>query len=429
MATYPPSHHASAARLLPEFTPLGGDQRYDVAIVGAGYTSLSAALHLAQLGYKVCVLEAQRVGWGASGRNGGQLGIAMVELQPQLIALYGEQRARQLWDISIDALELFHSLCAEYQIECDFRVGNMACAATPADLNNLLDHVLIVEGYGSHVYTSYDRDSLSNICGSPRYYGAINTNRAGHLNPLKYCLGLAQAAVTAGVTIHEMSPVEKICFGDPLKMICPDGSVTANYGILGCNGYLGKLNKAMAGRILPVENYQAATAVLDDETLSNLINGDMCIWDTSRSVHFFRKTPDGRLTMGCGIGIPGYPPRNLRSECARHLEFVYPQLAGVELDFVWGGNLAGTRSHMPDVGTLAPNLYYAQGYTGHGLALAPMVGKYLAQAIQDESPEFELLAGIPQRRVPGGTALRIPAVLAYRFTTNTLDRLDRSWAK
>lgn len=426
MSTYPPSHHASQTSLLPPFDQLEGQHRYDVCVIGAGYTGLSTALHLQKLGYQVCLLEAERVGSGASGRNGGQLGFAMHDLQPALIARHGEQRARMLWDISVESIDLFHQLSQEYAIDCDFREGNMACAANRSDFENLLAHVRIVEGYGASLYTIYDRNESREVSGSPRYHGAICSERAGHINPLKYTLALAQAAAEAGVTLHEKSPVKEISYSSPTQVHTAMGSITAEHAVLCCNGYLGTLNKTMASRILPIDNYQTATAVLDEASLSKLIDGTMCIWDTSRSVHYFRMTPDNRLIMGCGVGVPGRTPRNIWRDCAQHLEYVYPHMAGVQLDYAWGGTLAVTRSSLPDMGKLADNIWYSQGYNGHGVAMAPMAGKYIAEAIHSSSPQFDLLAQTKHKPVPGGTPLRIAAVLAYRFTTNTLDRLTRN---
>ncbi|MGB1009866.1 MAG: NAD(P)/FAD-dependent oxidoreductase [Thiolinea sp.] len=422
---YPASHHFDQTSPLPAYPVFSGNGHFDVCVIGGGYTGLSSALHLAELGYRVALLEAKCVGWGASGRNGGQLGYGMAPLQQDLIRRFGEEAAKHFWDISVAAVDLFHDLCGRHSISCDFRPGNMACAVTASDYAELRQHAEIVAGYGENIYQLFDPAEAQKVTGSPVYQGAILAQKAGHINPLKYALGLAQAAEKAGVRLFENSVVKHINFADSVTIDLEGGRMTADYAVIACNGYLGALDKTLAKRILPIANYQMATAPLDEVTLSSLLTQGMCVWDTSRSVHYFRLTPDQRLVMGGGISVPGYPPRQLEKDCRKHLAYVYPQLKDVALDFIWGGTVAGTRNQLPDVGRLAPNVFYAQGYTGHGVALAPLMGKYIAAAIQGESAEFDFMAAVKHKPLFGGRLLRVPAVLAYRFLTNTLDQVFR----
>ncbi|MFT5484790.1 MAG: gamma-glutamylputrescine oxidase, partial [Halieaceae bacterium] len=398
MPHYPDSHHASAAKLLPEYPCLRGQQRFSVCVIGAGYTGISAALHLSQMGHSVALVESERVGWGASGRNGGQLGYGMSDLLPDLIQKCGEENARKFWDISVESVNLFHELSNNYNIDSDFKSGNMACATSARDYDSLRSHADIVDGYGQQIYQQLDRPATLDMSGSPSYHGAILSRHAGHINPLKYALGLAGAADSAGVSIFENSTVTSIDMSQPVTVNTTNGSVIADYAVLACNGHIGKLNTSLAARILPIDNYQAATEVLDGDVIDTLIKGGTCIWDTSKSVHYFRLTPDNRLVMGCGIGIPDHPPRNLERECRKHIAMVYPQLKGVKLDYIWGGTLGGTRNHLPDMGRLAPNVLYSQGYTGHGVGMAPLAGKYIARAIDGESREFELLSQVTHKK-------------------------------
>lgn len=423
--SYPDSHHASESMLPPVYPRLEGQHRFDVCVIGAGYTGLSAALHLAELGFNVALVEAQRVGWGASGRSGGQLGYGMTVLQPELIHRFGQDIARAFWDVSVESVELFHSLCAQHGIDCDFSAGNMGCATTQNELDDLTRHADVVAGYGHDVYERFGADATREISGSPIYIGAILAHRAGHINPLKYALGLASAAESAGVSIFEGSRVTAIQPADPATVRFDTGAITAKYVVVGCNGYLQTLSKTLANRILPVDNYQAATEVLDEATRNKLIKGGVCAWDTSNSVHYFRLTPDNRLVMGCSIGIPGRPPGNLEKDCRRHINYVYPDLGDISLEYIWGGTLAGTRSRLPDVGRLADNVLYAQGYTGHGVGLAPLAGKYLAHAIGSASAGFEFLSSIDHKNMPGGRFLRIPFIIVYRLMTNTRDMVAR----
>lgn len=417
-----PSHHALDATPLASYPRFEGNARFDACVIGAGYTGISTALHLAELGYNVALVEAQRIGYGASGRNGGQLGYGMSVLQPDLVKRFDENIARKFWDLSVESVNLFHDLCTKHAIECDFSSGNMACATSASTLADLNHHVDIVESYGEPVYERLDKASTQHKSGSCAYVGAILSQNAGHINPLKYVLGLAKAAAKAGVSIYEQSRVTSIVRSKLATVSFECGTITADYLVLCCNGYLGNLNNTLANRILPVDNYQAATQILDEVTIKSLIKNGACIWDTTRSVHYFRLTPDKRLVMGCGISVPGYPPKNLEEDCRRHIEWVFPQLKNVGIDYIWSGTLAGTNNNLPDIGQLAPNVFYAQGYTGHGVGAAPLTGKYLAQEIHTSSSGFTLLSNVKHRNIPGGRFLRLPAVLVYKLLTNTRDK-------
>ncbi|WP_420547236.1 NAD(P)/FAD-dependent oxidoreductase [Curvivirga sp.] len=422
---YPVSYHTSVTKQLVPFSRLNGAKKYDVCVVGAGFMGCSTSIHLAKLGYKVCLVEAKRVGWGASGRNGGQLGYGMTKLQPDLIEQYTAEKTRIFWDISVESVELFHQLCEEYEIDCDFQSGNMACGLTTAHMDYLVKHANIVNGYGRQIFEILDQEETVRQTGSPIYKGSILSHRAGHINPLKYVLGLAKAAQKLGVDIYEESPALAISDGIPAQVTFHDGQIFADKIVLGCNGYIGNLNKTLAKRILPVDNYQAATEPLDDHILKSVINNGACAWDMARSVHYFRITPDRRLTMGCAIGIPNRKPRNLERECRKHLEYVYPHLTDVKLDYIWGGTLGGNHESLPDVGQLSENIFFAQAFTGHGVGLAPLLGKLIAEKINGTSDKFDFLARVKHRNIIGGTKLRIPAVLAYKFFTNSLDMLTR----
>ncbi len=423
MISYPNSHHESQTKTLLPFKHLEGIHQYDVCIVGAGYTGLSTAIHLAEKGLKVAVLEAKRVGWGASGRNGGQLGYGMAVLQGSLEKQFSKEDAKYFWDISVEAVDLFHTLCEKYDIDCDFKSGNMASAVTNSNLTELLEHAEIANGYGSDIYKTHDRKTTEDIIGSNRYLGSIISQKSGHINPLKYIMGLTNSAIKSGVNIYEESPVTEISYKNPATIKSNTGKILADYVVIACNGYQGSLNKKLAARILPIDNFQATTSPLDPNIYNNIIKGDMCIWDTSRSVHYFRKTPDHRLVMGCSIGLPNHIPRNIEAECRKHLEYVYPQLKDAPIDYIWSGTLGGNNRQLPDVGWLEPNILYAQSFTGHGVGLAPLVGKYMADVIHSESDKFNFLSKIKHKNIFGGRHLRIPAILVYKFMTNTMDKI------
>lgn len=420
---YPASLHAAESQLPASRPPVDGNHRFGVCVIGAGYTGLSAALHLAKAGHRVAVVDAGRIGWGASGRNGGQLGYGMTPLQPALMDQYGDERARRLWLLSVEAVEFFHQLCRVHEIDCDFQPGNLACATTARHLDYLLKHADIVEQYGFDTYERLDASAAQQISGSQIYRGAILARRAGHINPLKYALGLARAAKAAGVTLFEDSRALSVDHARPAIVKFAEGAVTADTVILACNGYVGDLNPALARRLLPIDNYQVATEVLDEALAKTLLREGVCAWDTSRSVHYFRLTRDRRMVMGCGVGSPERWPRQLERDCRKHLRYVYPQLSDTPIEFLWRGTLGSNRRSLPDVGQLDTNVYFAQGYTGHGVGLAPLVGYYLAKAIDGTCEEFDFLSQFTHRNVLPSRKLRPAAIWAYRFATNTLDFL------
>jgi gamma-glutamylputrescine oxidase len=286
---HPRSFWAATANASSDRSPLEGDRSCDVCVIGGGYTGLSAALHLAERGYEVVLLEAQRVGWGASGRNGGQLGSAHSKLQPALVEKYGTDTARALWDLAEDAKALVKGLIDEHQIDCDYAPGNTACAVKPSDFDHLREHVEIaVRDYGYEAYEVFDRDEIAEISGSPCYAGGINDPTAGYLHPLNLSLGLAEAAVRAGAVLHEASAATEIVGGkspgELAEVKTASGCVRARYVVIGCNGYLGKLSPKIAATAIAVDNYQLATAPLSEDLSARIITNGSCLWDSRRWV-------------------------------------------------------------------------------------------------------------------------------------------------
>ena len=265
--------------------PLEGDRSCDVCVIGGGYTGLSAALHLAERGYQVVLLEAHLVGWGASGRNGGQLGSAHAKLQPTLVEKYGADAARSLWNLAEDAKGLVKGLIDEHQIDCDYTPGNMGCAVKPSDFDTFRAHVeFVARHYAYEAYEIFDRDETAEISGSPRYVGAMHDPTAGHLHPLNLSLGIAEAAVRAGAVLHEASAVtEIVCGKSPggtAEVKTASGSVRARYVVIGCNGYLGKLSRKIAETTIAADNYQLATAPLSEDLCARIITNGSCLWDS-----------------------------------------------------------------------------------------------------------------------------------------------------
>lgn len=413
---YPPSWYAATANETPARPALEGDHRTDVAILGAGYTGLSAALHLAQRGTRVILLEAQKVGWGASGRNGGQLGIGQRVDQPEIEATYGMDTARALWEIGKDANALAKSLIKAHAIDCDLRPGIAYVNHRPrfdSESRDWVDHMARIY---AHETEYLPPEACRALVKSPAYSAGILDLNADHLHPLNYALGLAKAAEAAGASIHERSEVTAIK-GTTLNTA--KGSVTADQIILAGNGYIEGLAPQTHARVMPINNFIIATEPLDPATI---LTRDIAVADSKFVVNYFRMSRDNRLLFG-GRESYGYRfPKDIKSFVRKAMLQIFPQLSDAKIDYGWGGTLAITRSRLPHLRRDGP-IWSSSGYSGHGVALATMCGKLTADAILKDSKGFDIMATLPHQRFPGGPTLRHPLLIAAMLWYTLRDRL------
>ncbi|MEH6736971.1 MAG: FAD-binding oxidoreductase [Sulfitobacter sp.] len=408
---YPPSWYAATATPLAPFEPLRGAQKADVCVVGAGYTGLSAALHLAQAGRHVVLLDAQRVGFGASGRNGGQLGSGQRMEQDGLEQLMGEPEAAKLWDLGEDAKALVKSLIAEHQIECHLKPGVAWTGSSDSDVKHLHTYAdLLAQKYDYSDIETLDHAALQSVCPSPDYRGGILDMGAAHLHPLNYALGLARAAVAAGVRIYEGSAVHDIAEGTPAKVRTDAGHVVADHVILACNGYLGGLNRQIAARVMPINNFIAATEPLGDR-IADVLPRDVAVADSRFVVNYFRLSDDGRLLFGGGESYGYRFPTDIAAKVRKPMSVVFPQLKDVQIDYAWGGTLGITMKRMPYLARPGKNILSASGYSGHGVGTATHAGQLMARAIQGDSDGFDTLSAVPNSPFPGGPAMRSPLLI------------------
>ncbi len=421
---HPPSYYAASAHDLAHQPPLDGSTRCDVCVIGGGYTGLSAALHLAERGFDVVLAEAQRVGWGASGRNGGQLCSGQRRDQWALEKTLGTERARQLWDLAEEAKRTVRERIARHAIECDLKPGLLHAAHKPADAEYFARYADKLAGeYGYDRIRAVDRAEMAEMLGTRRYFGGNLDLGAGHLHPLNYALGLARAALAAGVRIFEHTPAQRYDRLTPTTVTTPRGDIRAEHLVLACNGYLDALEPRVAGRIMPINNYIVATEPLGETRARALIRDDVAVADSKFVIDYFRLSADRRLLFGGGETYRRSFPADIAGFVRPCMLRVFPQLAGVRIDYAWGGTLAITLARLPHFGRLAPNVYYAQGFSGQGVALTSLAGKLIGEALAGSAERFDLFAGLPTPRFPGGTLLRWPALVLGMLYYALRDRL------
>lgn len=424
LGEYPPSLYAETRDALPPFPPLQGDARADVCVIGAGYTGLSAALHLAEAGRRVIVLEAHRVGFGASGRNGGQLGSGQRLEVDDIERMAGHDAAHRLWDMAEEAKALTRDLARRAGVPVADGIAH--AFRKPSEF----DHARQMIDKLAHDYR-YDqiqplaRDAFRALLPSDAYVAGELDMGAGHLHPLNLALGTARLARDAGAIIHEGSEALAIAHGTawaPTVVTTAQGRVTCDHLILAANGYLGALEPKVAARVMPINNFIVATEPLGDRA-AQVLTRDIGVHDTKFVVNYWRLDPEGRLIFGGGENVSYRFPSDIFAKVRKPLLEIYPGLADVKLTHAWGGTLAITMNRMPCFIRPAPNCLSASGYSGHGVALANLAGKLMAQAVQGQSEGFDTMQALPSPAFPGGTALRWPMLVAGMSWYSLRDRL------
>lgn len=417
-------YYASAQGLV-DRPALEGAVDCDVCIVGAGYTGLTAALTLAERGYSVRVLERYRIGCGASGRNGGVLGQGQRLDQEDLESRLGLTHARALWNIALDANALVRELIAQHGIHCDLTDGHLLAAHKAGLEAGLWRHAEHLQReYGYDDVAQVNRTQVRSLLGTDRFFGGILDRRAGHLHPLNYVLGLAAAAETLGATLHEHTEATRVArSAGGVRVTTDRGEVAARFAVLACNGYLGRLDPHIDGYVMPINNFMLATEPLGEARARTINRENLAVVDTRFVVSYFHNSPDHRLVFGGGENYTSRFPRKLRDMVRARMLDVYPMLGDVAIDHVWGGTLAITLNRMPQFGRRDDVIYWAHGYSGHGIAMATLGGRMVAEAISGQAERFDVMARIPQRRFPGGRYLRWAGLVAGMLWYSLLDRL------
>jgi gamma-glutamylputrescine oxidase len=418
-AEHPNSYYAATIGEPAAYPSLAGDIRADVAVVGAGFTGISAALSLVERGYNVVVLEANQVGWGASGRNGGQLidgFVDVAKIEKQL----GTSAAEIAWRIGLECRDLVLERIERYGIECDLKFGFVDLALKQQDLEYFQSEIerKIRRNY-PHKMRFVPKEEIRSVIGSDRYIGGLINSGNGHLHPLNLCIGEARAAVQSGASIYEHSPVTRIRHGRSPRVDTARGTVRADKVVLAGNAYLGRLEPTLYGAVIPAGSFMIATEPLGSELASELLPGDMAACDQRVSLDYFRLSADKRLLFGGLCNYSGRDPKDITASLRPKMLKVFPQLEGARIDYEWGGYIAISIKRIPQLGRIADNSYYAQGYSGHGLAPSHLAGRLIADAIGGDFEKFDVFERIGHWKLPGGKWFANPALalgmLYYRM--------------
>lgn len=421
---YPESLYAATARGIVSRPHLDETIDADVCVVGGGFTGLSAALHLAEQGVSVVVLEAERAGWGASGRNGGQLHSGQRQDPYWLENRLGKAEARKLWDLGEASKHLVRTLISKFNIDCDYQPGLIHAVHRERDVAE--EHEFAESLRRDYAYDEIepmDRTAVCAALGTEVFFGGWRDAGAGHLHPLNFALGLARAAESAGARIFEHSKVIKIDEGARKTITTDHGSVRAETVLLAGNGYMHGLAPDIDKRVLPINNFILATEPLGEDGIRALIPNRECASDSRFVINYWRVTADNRMLFGGGESCSPNFPDDIGSFVRPYMLKLYPQLENRRIDYAWGGTLAITAHRVPYIKRVSPGVYAGLGYCGHGVGIATHTGKILADAIAKSDTTFDAYARMPLPAFPGGRLFRTPLLAAALFWYGLRDRL------
>ncbi|TWI56642.1 glycine/D-amino acid oxidase-like deaminating enzyme [Pseudomonas duriflava] len=416
------SYYAATLNRQLDYPPLDGEVRADVCIIGGGFSGLNTAIELAERGRSVVLLEAHRIGWGASGRNGGQLIRGVGHDVEQFRSTVGDDGVLLLKRLGFEAVEIVRQRIEQYGIDCDLTWGYADLATKPKHLEGFQADLEELHSLGyPHDVQLVSRDRIHTVVGSERYLGALIDPGSGHLHPLNLALGEAAVAESLGVRLYEHSTVNRIDYGPEVRVYTDRGQVRADTLVICCNAYLKELEPTLSGKVLPAGSYIIATEPLPEALAEELLPGNRAVCDQQITVDYFRLSRDRRLLFGGACHYSGRDPSDIEAYMRPKMLKVFPQLASVRIDFQWGGMIGIGANRLPQIGRLKdrPNVFHAQAYAGHGLNATHLAGRLLAEAITAQSKGFDVFDKVPHATFPGGQRFRSPllalGMLWYRL--------------
>ena len=403
------SYYAATANHATDFAPLLGSQNADVCVIGAGFTGISTALHLAERGYNVHAVEANKVGWGASGRNGGQM-ISGISGRKNIANKLGEDTNEVLRGLRWAGHEIIRERVETYNIQCDLKFGYLDAAIKERHVRDLeADYEQLQKDNFPHEFRLLSGDETSEFIGTGAYIGALLNMANGHLHPLNLCIGEAQAAVSLGATIYEQSPVLDIEKGKRPRVVTQQGSVTADVVVLAGNAYHA-LERKLRDIMFPVNSFIIATEPLSEEMVEAINQRDLAVCDPNVVLEYFRLSADKRLLFGGRFNYFGLDPDVIKQNLRPRMLKIYPRLADVRIDYAWGGTIGVPINRVPQLGRISPNIFYCQGYSGHGVNVTHLAGQIMADAVAGTVERFDLFANVKPVIIPGAHLLSKPMV-------------------
>jgi gamma-glutamylputrescine oxidase len=419
------SYYAATAHPHSGHPQLEGEVQADVVVVGGGFSGVNTALELAERGYSVVLLEARRIGWGATGRNGGQVVGGIGHSAERFEKRIGADGVRAIYQMGVECCDIVRERVHKYAIDCDLKWGYCDVALKPRHMKEFAESKAYAEKMGiPHPLELLNREALKAYVNSSRYCGGLlNRTGNGHVHPLNLCLGEAAAAENMGVRIYEHSQVMRIRHGEQACVHTPKGSVLAGHVVFCGNAYMGDLVPELATRVLPSNSSVIATAPLSDALVRELMPADLAVCDPRTALDYFRLSADRRLLFGGLSNYTGLEPRDLVGTMRKKLSLVFPALAGIDIEYGWSGHMGIGLNRMPQMGRLQPNVLYIQAYSGHGVAPSHLMARLTAEMISGSPERFDIFARIPHWPFPGGKLLRRPALAVGMLYFKLMDEL------
>lgn len=416
------SYYAATVNDVTDLAPLLGEQSADVCVIGAGFTGISTALHLAERGYNVHVIEANRVGWGASGRNGGQI-IGGISGEKAVAKHLGQDADDVFRELRWAGHEIIRERVRKYDIRCDLKQGYLDVAIKQKHLRDFeKEYERLERDEFPHEFRMLSADETSELIGTSAYIGSLLNMANGHLHPLNLCIGEARAAMSLGATIYERSPVLDIVNGDRPRVVTQNGSVTANAVVIAGNAYHA-LEHKLRGIMFPVNSFIIATEPLSEELVRTINPKDLAVCDPNFVLQYFRLSAEKRLLFGGRFNYFGSDPRVIKSNLRPRMLKVYPQLASIRIDYAWGGTIGVPINRVPQLGRISPAIFYCQGYSGHGVNVTHLAGRIMADAVAGTLEQFDMFANVKPFVIPGAHVFRKPLVTLGMLYYRIKDRL------